>query len=318
MLIVCPSCATAFKVTKSVLGDAGRQVRCAQCRTVWLATPESAIEEPALAPAGAAAAEAGGAPRDQVDDDADWGAAFAEEAGSKGDGQGGEKSDDKGGTGDAGKADADPFAETAMPQAASPSLQPDAEVPALPARVMEPDDPPPASRGGRGTPAPEPARRRLRPSLPRPRGQSIRVSPPMFILLVGSAIIASLLFGREHVVRTVPDSAGLYESIGLPVNLRGVEFRDVKGANEIVDGVVVLVVEGQLVNISGQSVELPRLRLAVRDARGKEIYTWTATPPTARLGPGGSAPFRSRLASPPPDGASVEVRFFTRLDAAGR
>ncbi|MDP2801333.1 MAG: zinc-ribbon domain-containing protein [Phreatobacter sp.] len=314
MLIVCPSCATAFKVTKSVLGDAGRQVRCAQCRTVWLATPESAIEEPAMAPAGAAAAGAASAPQDQVDDDADWGAAFAEEAESKGDGKG----DDNGGNRDAGNTDADLFAETAMPQAASPSLQPDSEVPALPARARNPDDEPPVRSGGRGSSTPEPTRRRLRPTFTRPRGQSIRVSPPMFILLVGSAILASLLFGREHVVRTVPDSAGVYESIGLPVNLRGVEFRDVKGANEIVDGVVVLVVEGQLVNISGQSVDLPRLRLAVRDAGGKEIYTWTATPPTARLGPGGSSPFRSRLASPPPDGASVEVRFFTRLDAAGR
>jgi hypothetical protein len=56
----------------------------------------------------------------------------------------------------------------------------------------------------------------------------------------------------------------------------------------------------------------------VRDAGGKEIYTWTATPPAARLEAGQSVPFRSRLASPPPDGASVEVRFFTRMDAGGR
>ena len=136
--------------------------------------------------------------------------------------------------------------------------------------------------------------------------------------MLGSAIIATFMLGREQVVRTVPDAAGLYERLGMPVNLRGIDFRDVKGANEIVDGVVVLVVEGTLVNITPRSVDLPRLRLAVRDASGKEIYTWTATPPKPRLGGGEQASFRSRLASPPPDGASVEVRFFTRADAGGR
>ncbi|KAF0122193.1 MAG: hypothetical protein FD152_3633, partial [Xanthobacteraceae bacterium] len=49
-----------------------------------------------------------------------------------------------------------------------------------------------------------------------------------------------------------------------------------------------------------------------------EIYTWTATAPKARLEAGEAVPFRSWLASPPPDGSSVEVRFFTRVDAAGR
>lgn len=301
MLIVCPSCATAFRVTKTVLGDAGRQVRCAQCRTVWLATPESAVEEQIQTPAaetvgGSAAGESPGG------DDADWGAAFAEEAESK--------------------AGGDMRAETAVPEAEVPSIQPDADVPRLPARTAEPEEAetpsPEAKRPVRGDRDASGPRRLRRPSLPRPSGGAFRLSPSYLILLLGSAILAMFFLGREQVVRTVPDSAGLYERLGLPVNLRGVEFRDVKGANEIVDGVVVLVVEGQLVNISGRPVELPRLRLSVRDAAGKEIYTWTATAPKPRLDAGEAVPFRSRLASPPPDGTSVEVRFFTRVDAAGR
>jgi predicted Zn finger-like uncharacterized protein len=303
MLIVCPSCATAFRVTKTVLGDAGRQVRCAQCRTVWLATPESAVEEQVQAPATAESVGASAAGANQGGDDADWGAAFAEEAESK---SGGEVR-----------------AETAVPEAEVPSIQPDADVPPLPARTAEPEEeaekpPPEAKRLARGDKDASGPRRLRRPSLPRPGGAPFRLSPSYLILLLGSAILAMFFLGREQVVRTVPDSAGLYERLGLPVNLRGVEFRDVKGANEIVDGVVVLVVEGQLVNISGRQVDLPRLRLSVRDAAGKEIYTWTATAPKARLEAGEAAPFRSRLASPPPDGASVEVRFFTRVDATGR
>ncbi len=311
MLIVCPSCATAFRVTRTVLGDAGRQVRCAQCRTVWLATPESALEDDAMVATGASASAARAAPPPPppppAQDDADWGAAFAEEAETKSAAKGDEVTSTK---------DSDFGFDAPVPAAEAPPIQPSVDVPPLPARVDAADDMPPP-RTARPK-AEEPPKRRFRkPPLPR-RGRSFRMSPSVILLMLGSALLATFLLGREQVVRTVPDSASVYERIGLPVNLRGVEFRDVKGANEVVDGVVVLVVEGQLVNITSRGADLPRLRLAVRDAGGKEIYTWTATPPAPRLEAGQAVPFRSRLASPPPDGASVEVRFFTRMDAGGR
>lgn len=295
MLIVCPSCATAFRVTQAVLGDSGRQVRCAQCRTVWLATADQAIDEPAVAEAVSA-----GPQETAPSDDADWGAAFAEEARDKAEPAADEAADD-------------------IPAADAPPIQPELDAAPLP---------PKADDAERDDEAEEPAirqdvesvvsKRRKRAPVVRSPRRPFQMSLPVTILLLGSAILATFFFGREQVVRTVPDAASIYERLGLPVNLRGVEFRDVKGANEVVDGVVVLVVEGRLVNITGSAIDIPRLRLAVRDAGGKEIYTWTATAPKARLEPGEAAPFRSRLASPPPDGASVEVRFFSRVDAAGR
>lgn len=319
MMIVCPSCATAFRVNAQALGTAGRQVRCASCRTVWLATPDSAVEEPVAVAAGrqAAAPAERQPPRPAEppadagasgDDDADWGAAFAEEARNAG-GTGSEP--DEAGP-DAGHG--------APPLAESPPLAPPEAAEPLPAPAMIDDDDRAAVPLG-------PARRTLasrvaglRPRLAvRPsRTASWRLSLPVVIIVLGCAILATFLLGREQVVRTVPDSASVYEQLGMPVNLRGIDFRDVRGANEIVDGVVVLVVEGRLVNITSRTVPLPRLRLAVRDRTGKEIYTWNAAPPKAQLEAGEATPFRSRLASPPPDGASVEVRFFTAADASGR
>jgi hypothetical protein len=80
--------------------------------------------------------------------------------------------------------------------------------------------------------------------------------------------------------------------------------------------VPVLTVEGNIVNTVSMPVEIPRLRFAVRNGAGAEVYTWTAMPSQAVLEPGASLPFRGRLASPPPDGIVVEVRFFTKRDAA--
>src|SRR5947207_11091260 len=40
MLIVCPSCATGYKIELSTIGSTGRTVRCARCRNVWFASAE--------------------------------------------------------------------------------------------------------------------------------------------------------------------------------------------------------------------------------------------------------------------------------------
>ena len=43
MLIVCPNCATSYRVEPSSLGAAGRSVRCVRCRTVWFASDPEAL-----------------------------------------------------------------------------------------------------------------------------------------------------------------------------------------------------------------------------------------------------------------------------------
>ena len=75
-----------------------------------------------------------------------------------------------------------------------------------------------------------------------------------------------------------------------------------------------LVVEGVIKSTSKQPIDVPRLRFAVRNATGHEIYTWTALPARNVLAPGATMPFRSRLASPPPEAHAVQVRFFNRRD----
>jgi hypothetical protein len=78
----------------------------------------------------------------------------------------------------------------------------------------------------------------------------------------------------------------------------------------------VLVVEGAVANIARTSLEMPRLRFAVRNDRGAEVYAWTAPAARTMLNPGEQVPFRSRLASPPGEGREVIVRFFNRRDSA--
>ena len=57
--------------------------------------------------------------------------------------------------------------------------------------------------------------------------------------------------------------------------------------------------------------------VAGHDAQGAEIYAWNTVLEQTTLKPGEFTPFKSRLASPPAEGKSIDVRFFNKRDIAG-
>lgn len=170
------------------------------------------------------------------------------------------------------------------------------------------------------TPQPQantrPLTSRLR-GLLRPRFALRRPTVNLNIICVAmAAIVLALVIWRAEIVRLLPQTATFYRLAGLEVNLRGLVFKDVKMSSETVDGKPVLIIEGMIVAQTRKAVELPRLRFSVRDAHGTEIYAWNAVLEQAALKPGENVWFRSRLASPPPEGRSIDVRFFNRQDLA--
>ena len=59
------------------------------------------------------------------------------------------------------------------------------------------------------------------------------------------------------------------------------------------------------------------MRLPRSDAQGAEIYAWNTVLDQSVLKPGDRARFKSRLASPPPEGRNIDIRFFNKRDLAG-
>ncbi|MCB1413698.1 MAG: zinc-ribbon domain-containing protein [Xanthobacteraceae bacterium] len=143
--------------------------------------------------------------------------------------------------------------------------------------------------------------------------RNLRLTLPMACLVM-AALSMALVVWRAEIVRLLPQTARFYRLIGLDVNLRGLAFKDVRVTTETADDKPVLVIEGSIVTTGRGAVELPRLRFVVRDAQGGEIYGWNAVMEKPVLKPGEKAWFRSRLASPPPEGTSLDVRFFNKSD----
>jgi hypothetical protein len=131
------------------------------------------------------------------------------------------------------------------------------------------------------------------------------------------ALVLALLIWRVEMVRLLPQTAAFYKLVGLDVNLRGLRFKDIKISSETVEGKPVLVIEGIIKGEANRSVDLPRLRFSVRDAQGAELYAWNAVLEQTVLKAGETAVFKSRLASPPPEGRNIDVRFFNKRDLAG-
>jgi hypothetical protein len=125
-----------------------------------------------------------------------------------------------------------------------------------------------------------------------------------------AALVVAMVVMRNDVVRLLPQTASFYRLVGLEVNLRGLAFKDIKITYETVDAKPVLVIEGMIVGDAREPVGLPRLRFSVRDAQGAEVYAWNAVLEQSVLKPGDRAWFKSRLASPPPEGRTIDIRFF--------
>lgn len=335
MLIVCPSCATSYDIQPASLEPIGRRVRCVRCRTVWHVAPDRADGYVASNRADRlmAAAEAlGSGP------DAETPAAIPIGASTAGEYpaaeimarmEGQAASLDR--VADFELAEADPPqapAEGFDPQSAwtvdggDPSSEPiDVEAPTIapvdldaggaPIDVDADDEA--APRGGAQDDIESYAARFSRRGAK--RGQRLWSLSPLQTAILVLLVVDSVLIGwRKDIVRVLPQTASLYAAIGLSVNVRRLSFDQVATSVESHEGVPILVVQGNIVNDTGREIDVPRLKLAVRNASKQEVYSWTVVPPQARLPAYQAAGFRARLASPPPEAHDVLVRFLTRRD----
>jgi predicted Zn finger-like uncharacterized protein len=289
MHIVCPHCTTSYAINPAALGEAGRTVRCSRCKETWLARPEDAVEMAAAMPAMAESSSSAG-----NDAAAEWEAMSGESEGQD------------------------------APVVDSPSISADwpAEGGEKSSRSDDSDWPTAAQMdaGDHDEVRLTSHRQRLArlfrlPTLPRIPFMPV-VGLPTACAAMGALILALMLW-RTDIVRLMPQTATFYRMVGLDVNLRGLAFKDIKVTHETVDGKPVLVIEGAIVGQTRHPVELPRLRFSVRDAQGAEIYAWNAVLEQPALKPGERAYFKSRLASPPPEGRNIDVRFFNKRDLAG-
>jgi predicted Zn finger-like uncharacterized protein len=325
MLIVCPSCATSYMIDPASVGPAGRTVRCARCKTTWFAGgPKAAPDVAAFVHGVIAEAEAETAgPSAAGPSSKPAKPAPAPDTAPTAADDFGEESPEAMAESSHANADPEAAAPPAEPVTHNADLVPHEETTTEPVAITDaPSLVPPIEHA----PLPIAANAELdsedietfaarRQRLQARRQQARRSSRWTALILVLFAFNVALIGSRSEVVRFLPQTASLFAAIGLPVNLRNLNFENVRISKESLDGVNTLIVEGTIVSAANKPTEVPRLRFAALNATGQEIYTWTALPARSLLGPGERLEFRSRLPSPPADASNVMVRFFNAQDA---
>jgi predicted Zn finger-like uncharacterized protein len=127
------------------------------------------------------------------------------------------------------------------------------------------------------------------------------------VLLVG--ILAVGYLGRVQIVERSPDMAGIYEAIGLGVNVVGLDLSSLQSTRSLSDGKEVLVVSAQIVGLKPHPVSVPPVLVSLLDDTGASIYEWSVAPRIRDLMAGERATFDTRLPLPPAEAVTVRLSF---------
>jgi predicted Zn finger-like uncharacterized protein len=131
----------------------------------------------------------------------------------------------------------------------------------------------------------------------------------LVLALVVASVIGTLAFAPSTVMSVLPGAARLYALFGVPVGAHGLAFEGVHYGWTNDGGQTVLEVQGDVVNTTSGTVDVPTVVIALRDESGSEISEWTTEIGTDELAAGEHAPFLRQIPSPPSNVRSVKVRF---------
>jgi hypothetical protein len=144
----------------------------------------------------------------------------------------------------------------------------------------------------------------------RPPWRAGSAMAPAFALVGVVVAATTVIAARAAIVSVAPETAAIYASMGMSVNLRGLSFADIRATvTQQAEGQGELLVTGEIANLRDSETSVPSLQLALRAEDGRELYVWAARGPKTRLGAGERVPFRARLAAPPAGVRDVLVKF---------
>ena len=185
-----------------------------------------------------------------------------------------------------------PAAVERAPEPAPPEPPLERPAPALPLVASEPPQALAAPR-----PIPQPAAAR-----------GSRTGIGCLVLIVAlAALVATAVLARNTIVAVFPPAARVYGAVGLRPEPPGTGLQIGKVAPTRNGDA--LVVEGEVTNTTNVSRTVPPLRIALRDAAGKELTSKVIDPPAATLAAGGNEHFRTQFEHPSDAATGVAVTF---------
>ena len=124
-------------------------------------------------------------------------------------------------------------------------------------------------------------------------------------LLIGGA--AGAIFKRQAIVEHHPKASTLFHALGMDVKANGLDIRNLTSKRLVVDGDVILRVQGEVVNLSSQAKLSPLIQLRLENRSGEALADWFIEPGTIPAGQ--TITIDSDYPAPPIDSAELRYRF---------
>lgn len=140
----------------------------------------------------------------------------------------------------------------------------------------------------------------------------IIIAVVVLVLILGS--IGAAVFLRSSIISAFPAAEGFYSMVGLEDDSlgAGLSINDVKSTRESIGGKDVLVVRGDVVNVSERSRPVPMLELRLSDTEGNVVQSAQSAPLKNELIAGDKIAFEIQLENPSALARRLEVTFMER------
>jgi hypothetical protein len=132
------------------------------------------------------------------------------------------------------------------------------------------------------------------------------------LTVVGLVLLVAAGIGfRTQIVREFPGLAGLYDAVGLGVNVIGLDFKDIRTVQTLRNGAEAIEVTGTIHSVADNLVDVPAVIVTLLNAAGAPIYQWSVMPKATDLKPGEVIPLETEVTAPPSGAARVRLTFAT-------
>ncbi len=191
---------------------------------------------------------------------------------------------------------------------APPEIEEEEPFPAL-FGAPEPDEAPPKPTTEERAAESPPRRSRPPPPPPEPERSRAGLAWAALVLVLALVVGGGWAF-RDDVVQAWPSARRLYDLAGIPVAPpgAGLELRQVTWKRGQANGVPVLLIEGDVTNVSHQVRDVPKIRGTLIGG-GKPVQQWEFAPAHAKLLPGETAHFRTELKNPAAGAERLTMNF---------
>ena len=146
-------------------------------------------------------------------------------------------------------------------------------------------------------------------------GKIIAIAAVAVVIALG----AGAYFGKSFVIDLWPGAKDIYAMVNFGGEElgEGLDIRDVKSLREVESSVDILIVRGNVSNVSEQERMVPMIRVVLYDSNGEEVQSTLASPLKNRLPAGATTGFSAKISEPSALARRLEVTFTEAMKKGG-